>query len=203
MFASDERPLNGNFAIYYIFGIKSEHCFVILKTLIAEQTPEFQSITDRIPGAQLYEREIKDLFGLTPLGHPLAKPLVWHGNWPEGLYPLRKDFDGRQPPPWVDREEAFTHVHGPGVFEVPVGPVHAGIIEPGHFRFSVAGEPIINLEAQLYYVHKGIEKLAEGRSIEFNCLLAERISGDESFTNSLAFVAGGGTDRGTDPPGAG
>ena len=81
----------------------------------------------------------------------------------------------------------FKRIEGKGVYEIPVGPVHAGIIEPGHFRFSVAGEPIINLEAQLYFVHKGIEKLSEGKSIE-NCLyISERISGDETFANSLCY----------------
>ncbi|MDO8686474.1 MAG: pyridine nucleotide-disulfide oxidoreductase, partial [Clostridiales bacterium] len=78
-------------------------------------------------------------------------------------------------------------IEGSGVFEIPVGPVHAGIIEPGHFRFSVAGEPIINLEAKLYYVHKGIEKLAENQSFEKVFFLSERISGDETVTNSLAY----------------
>jgi Ni,Fe-hydrogenase III large subunit len=65
--------------------------------------------------------------------------------------------------------------------------VHAGIIEPGHFRFSVAGEPIINLEAQLWFVHKGIEKMSEGMSIERGLYVSERISGDETFANSLAY----------------
>ena len=65
--------------------------------------------------------------------------------------------------------------------------VHAGIIEPGHFRFSVAGEPIFNLEAQLWFVHKGIEKLCEGKSAEQCFYISERISGDETFTNSLAY----------------
>jgi len=80
-----------------------------------------------------------------------------------------------------------VEVEGTGVFEIPVGPVHAGIIEPGHFRFSVAGEPIINLEAQLYFVHKGIEKLSEGAGFEKCFYISERISGDETFSNSLAY----------------
>ncbi|MCX7745475.1 MAG: NADH-quinone oxidoreductase subunit C [Clostridia bacterium] len=187
LFASDERKLSGKFSIYYVFALKENHCFLILKTLISEENPAFKSISTEIHAASLYEREIKDMFGLIPQGHPDIRPFVFHGNWPEGCYPLRKDFDGKEKPPFAKNDEPFIKVQGEGVYEIPVGPVHAGIIEPGHFRFSVAGEPIINLEAKLFYVHKGIEKLCEGMSIEKGFYLSERISGDESFTNALAY----------------
>jgi Ni,Fe-hydrogenase III large subunit/Ni,Fe-hydrogenase III component G len=187
LFANDERPATGKFAIYYVFAITKEAFFIILKTGIDQHKPCFQSITNQIPAAQLYEREIKDLYGLNPEGHPDPRRFVFHGNWPDGVYPLRKDFDSRQPLPFEDREDEFTRVDGTGVYEIPVGPVHAGIIEPGHFRFSVAGEPIINLEAQLFFVHKGIEKLCEGADFEKCFYIAERISGDETFTNSFAY----------------
>lgn len=187
LFACDERPLTaGKFAVYYVFTIKDENLFLVLKIYISGDHPRFPSITTLIPSAEGYEREIKDLFGLIPDGHPDPQRLVFHGNWPDGVYPLRKDFNG-QAPSLANQENEFTRVEGTGVFEVPVGPVHAGIIEPGHFRFSVAGEPIINLEAQLYYVHKGIEKLSEGASIEKCFYISERISGDETYTNSLAY----------------
>lgn len=78
-------------------------------------------------------------------------------------------------------------MQGEGICEIPVGPVHAGIIEPGHFRFSVMGENIINLETRLFYAHKGIEKLAESMKIDDVLLLSERIAGDESIANSTAF----------------
>lgn len=82
----------------------------------------------------------------------------------------------------------FASVEGEGIYEIRFTLVHAGIIEPGHFRFSVAGEPVINLEAQLYYVHKGIEKLCEGSSGLNAVSFSERISGDvKSFSNSLAY----------------
>ncbi len=187
LFAADESNFSAGFAVYYIFSVKSEACFVILKTLLDKGCQSFRSISNSIYSALLYEREIWDLFGLVPEGHPDLRNLVHHGNWPEGNHPLRKDFPPAQKPPFADRPISFTKVKGTGVFEVPVGPVHAGIIEPGHFRFSVAGEPIINLEAQLYFVHKGIEKLCEGRTIEEGLFFSERISGDETFANSLAY----------------
>jgi Ni,Fe-hydrogenase III large subunit/Ni,Fe-hydrogenase III component G len=187
LFANDERPICEKYGIYYVFAIKEDGFFLILKYGVGAENPTFKSITIDIHQAHLYEREIRDLFGIIPEGHPDTRHFVFHGNWPENTYPLRKDFDGKHKPPFEKNNQEFVKIEGTGVFEIPVGPVHAGIIEPGHFRFSVAGEPIINLEAQLYFVHKGIEKLSEGTSIEKCFYLSERISGDETFSNSLAF----------------
>ena len=187
LFANDERAFDKSFVLYYTFADRENGILYILKTAIAEETGAFDSICDLLPAASAYEREIKDLFGLLPLGHPDPKPLVFHGNWPDLAYPLRKEFDKTKKLPFETKEMVFASVEGEGIYEIPVGPVHAGIIEPGHFRFSVAGEPVINLEAQLYYVHKGIEKLCEGSSIERGLFFSERISGDESFSNSLAY----------------
>ncbi len=187
LFAVDERSLNGQFAIYYAFANRPASRLLTLKTLISTMDCAFLSISATVHAAALYEREIQDLFGLVPVGHPNPKRLVLHGNWPAGEYPLRRDYDSARKPPIAHEPITFDKVEGDGVFEVPVGPVHAGIIEPGHFRFSVAGEPIINLEAQLFYVHKGIEKLCEGKSLEHCLYVSERISGDETLANSLAY----------------
>ena len=81
----------------------------------------------------------------------------------------------------------FVQVEGPGVYEIPVGPVHAGLIEPGHFRFSVVGETILKMKARLWFTHRGIEKLFEGRDIEDGVTLAERISGDSAIGHNLAY----------------
>jgi Ni,Fe-hydrogenase III large subunit len=129
---------------------------------------------------------MQDLFGITVAQHPDPSPLVKHGFWPADYYPLRQDAlertfaDDGQPFP-------FTQVGGEGVYEIPVGPVHAGVIEPGHFRFSVLGETVINLRTRLYFKHKGIEKLFEGRAPDDGMELAERISGDTSVGHALAF----------------
>ena len=187
MFANDEKSLCGKYAVYYVFANRENALLLIIKITLDESKMEICSITERIPAAALYEREMQDLFGIVPLGHPDAKRLVLHGNWPEGEFPLRKEYDGKHKPDFVKNETKFQTVSGEGVYEIPVGPVHAGIIEPGHFRFSVAGGPIINLEAQLYFVHKGIEKMCEGISIERCLYVSERISGDETFANSLAY----------------
>lgn len=187
MFASDERTLAGKYVIYYTFADRQSGQLLIIKTMHGQDNMTFKSICSRVHTAALYEREIKDMFGLIPLDHPDPRRLVFHSNWPEGHFPLRKDFDKNCKPELAKVNIPFKKVTGEGVFEIPVGPVHAGIIEPGHFRFSVAGEPIINLEAQLYFVHKGIEKMCEGESLEKCLYISERISGDETFTNSLAY----------------
>ena len=188
LFATDERTLEcGGFVLRHIFSAPEAGTFVVVRTPLPPGEERFPSLADRIHAASCAEREVADLFGLVPEGHPQLKPLVFHSNWPEGVHPLRRDYDRHHKPPYASREIPFLEVGGSGVYEIPVGPVHAGIIEPGHFRFSVAGEPVINLEAQLFFVHKGIEKLCEGMPVEKALFVAERISGDESFTNALAF----------------
>ncbi|MFF0523331.1 NADH-quinone oxidoreductase subunit C [Actinomadura nitritigenes] len=134
-----------------------------------------------------FEREMHDLYGIVPQNHPLPRRLVRHHHWPRGWYPMRDDAGA--PPPFGDPEGPypFVQVEGPGVYEIPVGPVHAGMIEPGHFRFSVVGETILKLKARLWYVHKGLEKLFHGKSPAAALPIAERVSGDTTVGHTLAF----------------
>ncbi len=137
--------------------------------------------------ASRFERELADLFGITPVGHPFLRPLVLHQHWPRGWHPLRRDA-GPPPPMRADAEPfPFVAVDGPGVYEIPVGPVHAGLIEPGHFRFSVVGETILKMKARLWFVHRGVEKLFEGCPVTEGVGLAERISGDTAAAHNLAY----------------
>jgi Ni,Fe-hydrogenase III large subunit len=135
-----------------------------------------------------FEREIRDLYGITPADHPLPHRLVRHAHWPPGYYPMRRDAD---PTPRVDADTdsyPFVPVEGDGVYEIPVGPIHAGLIEPGHFRFSVIGETILQMKARLWFLHRGVEKLFEGRAPTEGIELAERISGDTAVGHALAYV---------------
>jgi Ni,Fe-hydrogenase III large subunit len=127
-----------------------------------------------------------DLFGVTPTDHPLPRRLVRHGHWPKGWYPMRRDA-GPAPSFTTTDPYPFAPVEGEGVYEIPVGPVHAGLIEPGHFRFSVVGETILKLKVRLWFVHRGVEKLFEGRDPDAATQLAERISGDTSLGHCLAY----------------
>ncbi len=195
MVGSDERPLNGGFRLYYFFSLpghgssvpQGSRSFVNLQMKVDERHPEFTSITPYMPAAHWYEREIQDLLGLKPVGHPDPRRLVLHENWPKGFYPLRKDFDYKTQPPRTSEDFEMKRVEGEGVFEIPVGPVHAGIIEPGHFRFSSVGEKILNLEARLFYKHKGTEKLAEILPFTKGLFLAERICGVCSFSHATSY----------------
>jgi NADH:ubiquinone oxidoreductase subunit D len=90
--------------------------------------------------------------------------LVHHENVPKQTYPLRKDFAWNTKMAYADEPYPMHHVEGEGVYEIPVGPIHAGIIEPGHFRFNVVGERILTLEGKLFFTHKGAEKLMEGKT---------------------------------------
>lgn len=135
-----------------------------------------------------FEREIRDLYGIRPDGHPLPQRLVRHGHWPAGYYPMRHDAD---PTPRFGPDidsYPFTPVEGDGVYEIPVGPIHAGLIEPGHFRFSVVGETILQVKARLWFLHRGVEKLFEGRTPAEGIELAERISGDTAVGHALAYA---------------
>ncbi|MBI1975984.1 MAG: NADH-quinone oxidoreductase subunit C [Candidatus Omnitrophica bacterium] len=169
LFASDERRERGNFCLRYLFSYPQQDRFLTLEVDISEKAPSFPSVTPLLPQADWMEREIQDLYGLVPQGHPDPRRLVLHGK--EGEY-------------------SFDRVEGEGVFEIPVGPVHAGIIEPGHFRFSSAGESILKLEIRHFYTHKGIEKLGEGKSADHLLCLAERISGDNSLAHATACAQG-------------
>ena len=187
LFADDARETDGAFHVYYVFALDAAHGFIILRAPVPPDKPEFASLTNAIHGVNWQEREVQDLFGLKLIGHPNPRRCALHDDWPE-VHPLRKDFDLRtELPPFQGERHKFRPVEGEGVFQVPVGPVHAGIIEPGHFLFSVAGEPVLYLQLRLFYVHKGTEKLFENLPMQHCVRLAESISGDSAFAHATAF----------------
>jgi Ni,Fe-hydrogenase III large subunit len=138
--------------------------------------------------------------GLTPVGHPDKRPWIKFEDWPPDAWPLRKTFDASKPLPRVKGEYVWIVTEGEGVYEIPVGPVHAGIIEPGHFRFQVVGEEVIHLETRLGYVHKGIEKKFEALSWLDGARLAGRVSGDTTVAHSLAYCMALESMTGSTPP---
>ena len=187
LFADDARAQDGAFHLYYVFALDEAHGFFILRVPVPPDLPVFVSLTNALPAANWQEREIQDMFGLKLQGHPNPRRCALHDDWPD-VYPLRKDFDLHTVlPPFKGERHKFREVEGEGVFQVPVGPVHAGIIEPGHFLFSVAGEPVLYLQIRLFYTHKGTEKLFENIPATHGVRLAESISGDSSFAHATAF----------------
>jgi Ni,Fe-hydrogenase III large subunit len=163
--------------------------YLVLETRVDLATPVLPSHAPVYAAADRPERHTRDLLGVVFADHPDDRRWVRHRAWDEGAFPLRSDFPlaGRPAeltPP--DGAYTFRKVRGAGVYEIPVGPVHAGIIEPGHFRFNAVGEEVLSLEQHLGYVHKGIEKLAVGRGPAGLVRLAGRVSGDSTVAHAWA-----------------
>ncbi len=157
-------------------------------------TGHFPSIGRIHPPARRIERAIRDLYGLVATDSADTRPWLDHGCWNVEA-PLGSRIEPRTQAPYP-----FLPTEGEGLHQIPVGPVHAGIIEPGHFRFTANGETVARLEARLGYVHKGIEGLMVGAPIERAAQLAARASGDTTVAYSIAFARAVEVATGTEPP---
>ncbi|MDD5107327.1 MAG: NADH-quinone oxidoreductase subunit C [Desulfuromonadaceae bacterium] len=183
----DETPLGRQYAVLACFARETE--YLLLRCNIPHNDPTFPSLSKKLAPAFRFERQIMSLMGLTPTGHIHSdlRPWIKHEDWPVDAWPLRKSFAAGQRMPRVDGDYAWVRAEGEGVYEIPVGPVHAGIIEPGHFRFQAMGEDILNLEERLGYTHKGIEKRFEQLSWNDGAQLAGRTSGDSTVAHALTY----------------
>ena len=189
LFASDERDSIGQFFLHHLWFLPGIRTFLRTVAPVHPSEPSFPSIAAKYPVANWFEREVMDFFGLAPDGHPNPTRVALHDDWPDGAWALRKDFPYDRVMPRVTGDfHPFRPVTGEGVFQVPVGPVHAGIIEPGHFRFGVAGEPVLYLQLRLFYAHKGIEKRFERLPWRHGLYLAESISGDTTVGHALSYA---------------
>ncbi len=175
------------FQIHVCF--EKDHGYLLANTDVRRLTPILPSHAPYFTAADRAERHLQDLYGIVFSDHPDPRRWIRHQAWKDSEYPLRKDFPltgNPLPQTPADHAYKFLFAHGSGVCEIPVGPVHAGIIEPGHFRFQAVGESVLNLEERLGYAHKGIEKLAEGRDASGLARLAARLSGDSTVAHSWA-----------------
>ncbi|MBI1755622.1 MAG: NADH-quinone oxidoreductase subunit C [Fimbriimonas ginsengisoli] len=154
----------------------------IASTPIIDGGSKFSSVTSAIPAAHWAEQAVGDLWGLHASGHPRWKSLILHEAWPPDKFPFAVSADGPPSP----RESKFLTVGGQGVHEIPVGPIHAGIIEPGHFRFSCIGEIVANLDIRLGYVHRGVEARLAAVPLRHARHVAESASSDSAVANALA-----------------
>ena len=143
---------------------------------------KYPSVAARHPPAIRLERAIRDLFGLDAVDTLDARPWLDLGFW-SVRHPLGEKGPARKPGPYE-----FLPAEGEGLHQIPVGPVHAGIIEPGHFRFTANGEHVVRLEQRLGWVHKGIESLMHGATLEEATKLASRTSGDSTVAYAFAFA---------------
>jgi Ni,Fe-hydrogenase III large subunit len=175
--------------------------------LHAEEAPEllvislpcperrFPSVAATHPPALRLERTIRDLYGLEPEGCPDTRRWLDHGRWG-----VRRPLGAREAAPATGDLYAFHAAIGPPLHQIPVGPVHAGIIEPGHFRFTCNGEAVVRLEERLGYVHKGVDGLMLGAPLDKAAKLAGRVSGDSTVAYAIAFARAVESALGLEPP---
>jgi Ni,Fe-hydrogenase III large subunit/Ni,Fe-hydrogenase III component G len=188
LWATDRRPIDGQMAVHTAYATAEGLAWVTLP--LTDLLRVYPGVDDVFANAVRMQRGVADLLGLLPEEHHDDRPWLRHDRWPNDFHPLLAEHTGRETFELPYEPYPFVPVEGDGVHEIPVGPVHAGIIEPGHFRFSVVGEKVLRLEERLGYTHKGIEKRFEGRSpLEPGCArLAARVSGDSTVAYGWAYA---------------
>jgi len=175
-------------ALAVMFAFWQAEGITALEIELPRDEPVYPAVTPSLHAAQWYERELHDLFGIVPEGHPWLKRLALHPDWPAGLHPLRDNFDGREQPAknpngrW-DR----VRVEAEGAFEIPYGPVRSGVFESAQFVVETGGEDILHLNLHMFYKHRGIEKLFHEAPIEQGVSLAEHVSGPDLIAHSTAY----------------
>ena len=184
LWGSDNSDRSEGYAVHAALTVQGGLLVATLR-LAGEAFPD---ISDIFPAANRMQRAIHDLLGLRAEGALDQRKWLRHGAWPETEFPLRKSFDGGQRHHASADDYPFVRVEGEGVHEIPVGPVHAGTIEPGHFRFSAIGEGVLRLEERLGYTHKGIEKRFEQMTLAEGAKLAGRVSGDSTVAYAWAYA---------------
>jgi Ni,Fe-hydrogenase III large subunit len=174
------RPADGKVLVTAVLADDRDSHLGLLSTLVDGRWP---SLAEECPAVQTFERELAEQFGIVPEGHPWLKPVRF-----EHAHRATPDAFGRTEPwPEIPGDYPFFRVEGEEIHEVAVGPVHAGIIEPGHFRFQCHGEQVLHLEIALGYQHRGVERLLEGGPDRRTVARVESIAGDTSVGHALAY----------------
>lgn len=168
---------------------------------LAAGATHYPGLHAEFPVAERLQRGLRDLLGVQALGMDV-RPWLRHTAWPADVHPLRRNAALPSGPCGQPEAEhyAFVAVDGDGVHEVPVGPVHAGVIEPGQFRFSVVGEKVLRLEERLGFTHKGVERRFEGMRLQGGVRLAARLCGDSAVANAWAYCMACESLAGVLPP---
>jgi len=187
LWGEDRRAAGVGYVLVVVLDLTSR--LLLTESISRSPNPGFPDLSQLFPSAGRMQRATHDLLGFNFLGAD-ARPWLRHSAWAKDAYPLRHDFVAAavSAPPLPTEIYPFVRVEGDGAHEIAVGPVHAGTIEPGHFRFSVVGEKVLRLEQQLGYTHKGIEKRFEGLSVQQGSKLAARVSGDSAVAYAWAYA---------------
>jgi Ni,Fe-hydrogenase III large subunit/Ni,Fe-hydrogenase III component G len=186
LWGSDRRDLGEGFVILAAYAARDR--LVCLQLPLPAECLDYPDVASRFPAAVRMQRAVFDLLGVRARGAEDIRPWLRHAAWPADYFPLRRDSEAGQTFQGEQEHYEFVSVAGDGVHEIPVGPIHAGIIEPGHFRFSIVGEKVLRLEERLGYVHKGIEKRFEGTPVAEGHRLAGRVSGDSTVAYAWAYA---------------
>ena len=197
LWGCDDRDRDRGFAVNVV--LQDADGLVLLEHALPSSESTYPDLAVVFPAANRMQRAAFDLVGIASEADD-QRPWLWQASWPIDQFPLRRDFVAS--PKWQPGEEeyAFVRVEGDGVHEIPVGPVHAGIIEPGHFRFQVVGEKVLRLEERLGFVHKGIEKRFESMPAATGHRLAGRVSGDSTVAYAWAYAQALEAIGDTEPP---
>ena len=177
--------LGANIGVYY--HLRTSNAFVTIKAEVPKEKPNIQTITDILPGAVFHEMEVTDLLGAVFDGHPCPGRLVLSENWPEGIYPLRKDVKANEVKLNPAKEEPQSPEDGKLV-KIIIGPQHPALLEPEKFAVTVDGETVTKVEPRIGYVHRGIEKASESRTYVQDVYLVERICGICNACHAFGFV---------------
>jgi len=186
LWASDENDRGQGFCVRVLLVLYEG--LVCLELRLGDASRPYPDLSNLFACATRMQRSAYDLVGVVPEGAADRRKWLRHGAWPENAFPLRHDFKAGQEFSGEADGYPFVRVEGEGVHEIPVGPVHAGTIEPGHFRFSIVGEKVLRLEERLGYKHKGIEKRFESMTLEEGARLAGRVSGDSTVAYAWAYA---------------
>jgi Ni,Fe-hydrogenase III large subunit/Ni,Fe-hydrogenase III component G len=187
LWLADERDRERGFCLRVV--LRDADGLLLLEHTMPDGDVQYPDLAPIFPAANRMQRAAFDLIGVPSDGDD-QRPWLWLASWPIDRFPLRRDFVASTKWEPGEEEYAFVKVAGDGVHEIPVGPVHAGIIEPGHFRFQVVGEKVLRLEERLGYVHKGVEKRFEGLALAEGHRLAGRVSGDSTVAYAWAYAQG-------------
>jgi Ni,Fe-hydrogenase III large subunit/Ni,Fe-hydrogenase III component G len=196
LWGADNGDTGSGFAVHAALSVQSGLLVIRLRPA-ADSYPD---VSEVFPAANRMQRATFDLLGLRAEQALDQRKWLRHAAWPADVFPLRKCFDAAHAFANGVDQYPFVEVGGEGVHEIPVGPVHAGTIEPGHFRFSIVGEGVLRLEERLGYKHKGIEKRFEALTVAEGARLAGRISGDSTVGYAWAYAMAVESATGVTPP---
>ncbi len=198
-----EALREGKLDLLSLWGdVDTVHCALFEPATRNVVTASIELIAGKAPSLAVFhapasrlERAAADLLGIEFVGLPDPRAWIDHGRWP-----IRTPLAARNPSSSPVPPYRFLEAQGPSLHQIPVGPVHAGIIEPGHFRFTASGETVVRLEERLGYTHKGIDKLVQAKSIEDAARIAARVSGDSTVAYSFSFARAVEAALGFEPP---